>query len=234
MLELAIAHRVQRFILISSVSTYGIGITPGGIVTEDTMQKPSNPYGQSKLAQQKLVFDAYHNHGLAVVSIEPPVIYGPRARVGVGQAIKIIKNRIAPLLDYGRGRINLVYVTDVVGLLEATDASGNAIGERFLAPGPRFVSHREVLDLLADNLNVKPIYVPIPLPLTVAGMTINNAILKARKKDVFFPNTYMIKFTKGADYRADKAKRLLGWKPKVDVREGIPKTVKWFLDNGFV
>ena len=38
LLEVAIAQKVQRFTLISSVSTYGDGITPGGIVTEETPQ----------------------------------------------------------------------------------------------------------------------------------------------------------------------------------------------------
>jgi dihydroflavonol-4-reductase len=46
---------VQRFTLISSVATYGNHTLNGGPVTEETPQEPSNPYGQSKLAQQELV-----------------------------------------------------------------------------------------------------------------------------------------------------------------------------------
>ena len=227
----AVAEGVQRFTLISSVSTYGDGITPGGIVTEETPQLPSNPYGESKFAQQEIVFAAHREHGLPVVSIEPPVIYGPRARVGIGDAFKLVKLRLAPLLDYGRGRMNLVYVTDVVGLLEAADATDAAIGERFLAAGPRFVPHREILQLVADSLGVRPLYFPVPLPLTKIALIINNAILRALGKDVFLKPDYFYHFTKGADYRTGKAARLLGWHPQVDVREGIPRTVAWFEQN---
>lgn len=231
LVDAAVAERVERFTLISSVSTYGDGITPGGIVTEETPQLPSNPYGESKFAQQEIVFAAHREHNLPVVSIEPPVIYGPRARVGIGDAFKLVKWRLAPLLDYGRGRMNLVYVTDVVGLIEATDATDAAIGERFLVAGPRFVSHKEILQLVADALGVRPLYFPVPLPLTKIALIINNAVLRALRKDVFLKPDYFTHFTKGADYRPDKARRLLDWEPLVDVREGIPRTVAWFEGN---
>lgn len=232
LLEAAVAAGVERFTLISSVSTYGDGITPGGIVTEDTPQIPSNPYGQSKFAQQELVLDAYRRHGLPVTLIEPPVIYGPRARVGIAEIFKLVRLRLAPLLDFGRGRMNLVYVTDVIGLLEAADASPAAVGERFLVAGPRFVSHRELLALMAAALNVKPIYFPVPLRLTKIGLTGYNAILRRLGRDIFYQPDYFYKFTAGGDYRPDKARRLLGWEPQVDVREGIPRTVQWFRENG--
>lgn len=232
LLAAAVKAEVQRFTLISSVSTYGHGITPGGIVTEETPQIPANPYGQSKLAQQELTFEAYQKQGLPVVSIEPPVIYGPRARVGIGEAVSLVKRRIAPLLDYGRGCMNLVYVTDVVSFLEAADATNAAIGERFLVAGPRFVSHKEILQTIAASLGVRPLYLPIPLWLTYLGLTLNNAFLRLWGKDVFLEPNYFYRFTKGADYRPDKAWRLLGWEPGVDIREGIPKTVEWFMVNG--
>jgi len=234
LLEAAVAAGIARFTLISSVSTYGHGITPGHVVTEETPQRPSNPYGQSKLAQQQLVFAAYHKHGLPVVSIEPPVIYGPRARVGIGEAVSLVKRRIAPLLDYGQGRMNLVYVTDVVSLLEAADVTQAAIGERFLVAGPRFVSHKEILQTIADSLAVRPLYLSIPLPLTSLGLGLYNAFLRLRGKDIFLEPDYFYAFTKGADYRPDKARRLLGWEPKVDIQAGIPKTVAWFLANDLV
>ena len=231
LVEAAVAARVQRFTLISSVSTYGRGITPGGVVTEETPQIPSNPYGQSKLAQQQLVFEAHRAQGLPVVAIEPPVIYGPRARVGIGQGVSLVKRRLAPLLDYGRGRMNLVYVSDVVALLEAADAAEAALGERFLAAGPRFVSHREIFQVIAAALGVRPLYFPIPLWLTYIGLLMHNASLRLRGKDIFLKRDYFYTFTKGADYRPDKARRLLGWSPKVDIRTGIPRTVEWFLAN---
>ena len=234
LLAAAVAAGVERFTLISSVSTYGHGVIPGGVVTEETPQSPSTPYGQSKLAQQELVFETYHQYGLPVVSIEPPFIYGPRARVGVGQAVSLVKRRIAPLLDYGRGRINLVYVTDVVSLLEAADATEAALGERFLAPGPRFVPHQEILQTIAASLGARPFYLPVPLWLTYIGLTVNNTFLRLRGKDVFLAANYLYGFTKGADYRPDKARRVLGWQPKVDIAEGLPKTVAWFVANGLV
>ena len=234
LLEAAVQEGIQRFSLISSVSTYGYGAKPGGQVTEETLQAPSNPYGESKLAQQKLVFEAYQKDGLPVVSIEPPIIYGPRARVGIGPAFSVVKYRLAPMLDYGRGRMKPVYVTDVVGLLEAADKSEAANGERFLAAGPRFVTHKEILQLVAQSLKVRPLYLPIPLWTTVVGLSIFNALLRLRGKPKFFKATYFIKFSKGADYRTEKAERLLGWHPKVDVQEGILKTGAWFKEQGLI
>jgi len=234
LLEAALAADIQRFTLISSVSTYGDGIKPDEPVTEETSQRPNNPYGRSKLAQQQLLFAAQAEHGLPVVSIEPPVIYGPRARVGIGQAVSLVNRRLAPLLDFGRGRMNLVYVTDVVGLLEAADADQAAVGHRFLVAGPRLASHREILQTIAASLGVRPLYFPVPLWLTALGLRLTNALLRLRGRDIFFEPDYFYKFSHGPDYRPDKARRLLGWQPQVDIREGLPRTVQWFIDHDLV
>lgn len=228
LVEAAVVAGVKRFTLISSVSTYGDGIVPGTEVTEETPQHPSNPYGESKLAQQQIVFEAYQAHGLPVVSLEPPVIYGPRARVGIESAIKVVKRGIVPLLDYGRGHINLVYVTDVVGALVAADNCDKAIGERFLVAGPRFTSHEEIFNLVAQSLGKSPLYFPVPLWATRIGLIFYNAWLRLRGKDVFLKPDYFYKFTKGANYLTHKAHKVLHWQPTVDITTGIPQTVAWF------
>ncbi len=229
LLEASVKARVWRFTLISAFSTYGYGVTPGGIVTEETPQMPAIAYGKSKLAQQKLLFEAYEKEGLPGVSIEPPVIYGPRARGGIAPMFKVVKKRFVPMLDYGRERANIVHVADVVSLLEAADASERAVGERFLAVGPRFVTHKEIAQIIARSLGVRPLYMPIPLWLTVVGLVIHNAFLGLRGKDILLRPTYFYRTSGGADYRSDKAGHLLGWQPQIDVKTGLPETVAWFV-----
>jgi NAD(P)-dependent dehydrogenase (short-subunit alcohol dehydrogenase family) len=99
LLDAAVAEGVERFTLISSVSVYGYGYTPGGIVTEETPQLPSNPYGASKLAQQELAFEAYRQHGLPVVAIEPPVIRPSLHALSRPEDIDVHPNILDPFLE---------------------------------------------------------------------------------------------------------------------------------------
>lgn len=80
--ESAVAQGVRRFIFLSSVKVYGER-TEGVPFTSDSPAKPVDPYGQSKYEAEQELLKVGRRHGLEVVILRPPVIYGPGVRGNV-------------------------------------------------------------------------------------------------------------------------------------------------------
>lgn len=128
MLELARIHRARRFVYCSSTSAYGA--TQAGPVTEDSLLRPANLYGASKVASEYLV-DAYSSqYGLNGVSIRLSWVYGPRRstdcviRTMIEDAHSARPTRMAFGKDFPR---QYIHVDDAVSsLLLAYDAQALA------------------------------------------------------------------------------------------------------------
>ncbi len=67
LLEEFVAHKVKNFIFSSSCATYGN--PKNNLINEDTRQEPINPYGFTKLAIEKLIFDLgkLHNFNFTIL-----------------------------------------------------------------------------------------------------------------------------------------------------------------------
>jgi len=67
LLDLCRRHGVGRFVFSSTAATYGVPETMP--ITEDTPQRPINPYGQSKLAVERVLADYAAAYGLAYAAL---------------------------------------------------------------------------------------------------------------------------------------------------------------------
>src|SRR5262245_30025683 len=82
LLEAARKAQVGRFVLVSSLAVYGTrGRCKGDVIDERCPLDPEphrrDGYTYSKVAQEKVVWEAREQHGLPVAVIRPGVIYGP-------------------------------------------------------------------------------------------------------------------------------------------------------------
>jgi len=64
LLEAMVANDVRKMIFSSTCATYGVHDTP---ISEETHQKPINPYGWSKLAAERAIIDFDRAHGVKSV-----------------------------------------------------------------------------------------------------------------------------------------------------------------------
>ncbi len=119
-----------RFIFASSSSVYGN--VPEGDVTEDEPVRPLSPYGVTKVASEKLVEVYYREFGLATVSLRYFTVCGPRQRPDMAFH-KILRALHAgePFTRYGDGtqQRDFTYVGDIVdaNILAATKGDAGAV-----------------------------------------------------------------------------------------------------------
>lgn len=113
-------HPVARFLYLSSTAVYGEETTDTHI-TEDTAPRAASYYGMAKLASELLLRKAAEQNGrTSLLSVRPPLIYGPGDQGGYGPT-GFIKSALRgePITLWGDGTElrEFIYVGDAVRVL---------------------------------------------------------------------------------------------------------------------
>ncbi|MCP3904955.1 MAG: NAD(P)-dependent oxidoreductase [Planctomycetes bacterium] len=215
----------------STVAIYGDAPEPR---TEETKPEPISPYGQSKLAGEK-VLEGWTDQGdgRRCLVIRPTVTFGPRNFANMYTLIHQIARRRFVLVGRGENIKSLSYVEnivdatlylwakddrsafDVANFIDKPDLSSLEIAsEVYLALG------RKVPSMHLPMWLVHLLALPFDIVIAVTGK--NLPISSARVKKMFSAQT---KF---------EADRLLesGYEPAIPLRDGIRRMVDWYVAQG--
>jgi UDP-glucuronate 4-epimerase len=204
LLEAARQWPVERFVLASSSTVYGAG-TPAPF-REDAPWRPAlSPYGATKQAAEALAFTYHALHGLPVVCVRPFSVYGSRIRPDLAISVfaeAILAGRPLPLLGDGSARRDFTHVFDVCrGLLSALEAP-EAVGQAVNLGHDEPVALVDLIAALESRLGRK-------------------ATIDRRRAD---PSDLPLTC---ADLT--KARRILGYAPRIGLAEGLDEFVAWYL-----
>lgn len=238
LLKLAVENRVRKFIFTSSIEAMDL-VRKENIPADETLNcKPVSPYGESKLKAEKHVRRFAKEEGLNTTILRLGNVYGPGSPafvVPIANAILKKDNLLRFLHVYGDRYLHLVYIDDVVdGVVKATQkVDGNGT---YILAGEEYVTIETLFELIAEGLNV-----PVELSAEKRKIT-DNAYLNLRKRVHGFRKradllTYFAAGEGGRIHRAysiEKAKKNLGYCPKVRLREGIVKTLEWAERQGLL
>ena len=203
LLELSKEYNISKFILASTSSLYAGQEVP---FREDLpVNTPISPYAASKKAAEAMAYTYHFLYGLDVTILRYFTVYGPAGRPDMAtfRFIKWIMEGI-PLEIYGDGSQarDFTYLDDIA---EGTVKALKPVGY-------------EIINLGGDH----------PYKLSEAISLIEKYTKrKAELKYKEFHKTDMK--TTWADI--DKAQKLLNWQPRVNLEEGIKRTVEWTKDN---
>lgn len=85
---------VKRFIFLSSIKVNGEKTKLGEPFTEDSIPKPEDPYGISKLEAEKGIREICSSTGMEYVFIRPPLIYGPGVKANYLKLMNLVQRRL--------------------------------------------------------------------------------------------------------------------------------------------
>jgi len=201
LLECAREAGVEMFVFGSSSSVYGVS-TRVPFREDDPVEAPISPYAASKRAGE-LYCHVYHRlYGLPVVCLRFFTVYGPRQRPDLAIstfAARIMRGEPIQMFGDGSSRRDYTHVSDTVaGVLAAMDS--NLPFEIINLGNSRPVALRELISLIETALGKKARIERLP----------------DQPGDV--PLTC-------ADI--SKARRLLGYEPRVPIEAGIRQYVEW-------
>ena len=227
-LEAMVERGIKKFVFYSSVAVYG---DVAGCSSEATPLNPTNDYGVSKLAAERLV-TTWCAQGAAreALIIRPAVVFGPNNYANMYKLIDTIhKRRYIPV---GKGD-NIKSVCYVENLVEAT-----AFLMGRMKPGAQVYNYsdyehltsKRIIDFIYTDLGRKPPKFNIPLgPVLLLTSVID---LLAKITRINFPITSnRIKKLNSVTWHGSDKIRALGFQQKVALKEGFDRMVKWYLEE---
>lgn len=204
LLDAAIASGVGKFVQASTSSLYGLDNDLPFQESAD-ITRPLSPYAATKGAAELLAHSYHHLHGLDVTVLRYFTVYGPAGRpdMSIFRFVQWIAEG-KPVVLYGDGtqRRDFTFVDDIA---RGTIAAMAPVGY-------------EVINLGGDR----------PVQMTEIIQTIEGLIDKPARVDTRPPQAGDMPATWAS---IEKAGRLLGWEPRVDLSTGLERTVAWYLEQ---
>jgi nucleoside-diphosphate-sugar epimerase len=229
LLEAASVQRVHRFIYCSTIGIYGHRAP--GITREDSPLAPGNIYERTKVSAERLVHEFAEKCDVPSVVLRPADVYGPRDQRLLKMFKGVSRGRF-PLFGSGEGRRHMVYVDDVVSAFFKACERDEALGEGLIIAGPKSCTLRELLDEVTRATGSKRYGFRLPLAPMLAVAAVVEDACAALKVDPPIYRRRMDFFHSDSEFDTSRARRVLDWEPKVDLREGIQRTLEDYRRSG--
>lgn len=209
---------VKRFVYISSISIHGnsTGVRP---YIEDDEAHPHSPYAVSKWEGELSLRVVAKVSKLELVVVRPPLVYGP----GVGGNFLRLMNwadKGWPLpLGSIRNLRSFIGIDNLADLIVGCVEHPAAAGETFLVADGEDLSTpdlvRRIAALLCRSARI------LPFPVGVLRKTAS----ALRMEDV------VDRLCNSLQVSSQKARRVLGWRPRISLDEGLSRTAKWYVET---
>ena len=219
------APDLRKFVFTSSTGT--LAVSKHRPVTEDDPHNwtEGGPYIESRVAAEDLVLRYARDKGLPAVALCVSTTYGSRDWAPTPHGSLVA--RVAA----GRFPFYLGFSSEVVGIEDAARAMLLAAekgrdGHRYII-SDRYMSTRELHDIVARAMGRRPPRIPIPLPVLRAGARVNDLAARLLRRDLPFAyvGIRMAELMSPLDH--GKAERELGWTPE-PVEESIREAARFF------
>lgn len=221
---------VKFFLHISSGAVVG----PRGpaLANEDTECHPYMIYERTKYEGEKLALSIAHNIGLPLCVVRPTFTYGPGDPHKL-LMFKLIKKGLFFFIGDGSSTNHPVYIDDLIdGIMLVLKE--RPVQEVFIIGGPRPVSKQEWAVSIAKALKVPPPRFYIPEGLAWMGANIMETIGRIIGLELPLTRSRVLAMSKYWGMDISKARRELGYSPRVDLEEGISETVAWYINEGLL
>jgi len=224
-LDLAIKHKVKRFVFISSTAVYGV---PDHHPLYETDERIGvGPYGESKIAAEKLC-EAARANGLYVTIIRPKTFIGTH-RLGVFQILYnwIEEGHKIPVIGDGTNRYQLLEVSDLCdAVFKAYHHPGSEANDVFNIGCAEFRTVNEDVGALCEYAKSGARVIHTPVWLVIPVLTLFEALHLSPLYKWVYGTAHKDSFVS-----IEKAQKVLGWQPRYSEAEALIRSYQWYLDN---
>lgn len=205
-LELCKNFKIAKMIFASSSSVYG-QMKDSPFDETMNLSQPISPYASSKLAGEHLCYTYSHLYNLQIIALRFFTVYGPRQRpdLAIHKFSNLIYNhQEIEMFGNGKTKRDYTFIDDIInGIIGAINYSKTQF-EIFNLGESKPIELEYLIHLIEKNLGKKA--------------KIRNSPTQLGDVDNTFANI-------------NKAIDLLGYKPKIDIEDGLKIFIKWFLSN---
>jgi nucleoside-diphosphate-sugar epimerase len=198
------------------------GDTGPSSANEESAFRPTNAYELTKMQGERLALLFMREGNLPVAVARPTWTYGADDRRFRRMMASVRRGHVV-IPGTRTARVHPIHVDDLVRGLKLLATRDAAIGESFILGGPEHLELDELITVLARAIGVKRPLVHIPELST-------RMLVWASERFGTFGGTMRGRlefFTKSHVFDIGKAARVLGFTPRVNVSEGVGRTVLW-------
>lgn len=226
------AHKagVQRVVHVSTIAAYGYD-QPGIISEAMPLQPGAEHYGQSKALGEQVLFERAAALELDVAVIRPGMVYGPHSGFWSGKLFDFAQRRPAFLPGSGNTYCPVIFIDDLVDLLLVVAQHPAASGEVFNAVSDEPVTWRQFIGAYASLAGHQMLW-PVPVAVLRGIALLAEPLTRLFREPQPVRGMVDVLFAGRRAYSMNKAARLLDWRPRVGLVEGIARTEPWLRETG--
>jgi nucleoside-diphosphate-sugar epimerase len=190
-------------------------------------------YQLTKLQGEQAARETADRLGVPLTVVRPSPIYGPGDR----RLLKIIggvaRRRFA-LLGDGSPHFQMVYVDDLTEGFKLAAQSPSAVGRVYIMAGKEAPTLDELVHEIAGVAHVKPLPFRLPVwPFLLAGALCEAVCVPLGIEPPIYRRRVKF-FTSNRWFDISRARKELGFTPKMPLREGIQRTLDSYRQLGWV
>ncbi|MDQ2086729.1 NAD(P)-dependent oxidoreductase [Herbivorax sp. ANBcel31] len=216
---------IKRAIFVSSTAVYGVP-DHHPLVEEDKLIGVG-PYGEAKIEAEK-VCEKYRKKGMCVPIVRPKSFIGPE-RLGVFALFYdwASSGKNFPMIGSGKNRYQLLDVEDLCNAIYLTATLDlKKVNDTFNIGAEEFTTMKEDYQAVLDKAGFGKKIIGFPAKPVILGLK----FLELLKISPLYAWVYETA-SKDSFVSIDKAKEILGYKPKHSNKDALLRNYQWYLDN---
>jgi nucleoside-diphosphate-sugar epimerase len=228
---------VRRAVVASSNSPFGTNARRDQVFTEDSPYHPYMHYGRSKMLMEEAVTAASAGGGVPSVLIRAPWFYGPGQPARQTLFFSMIRDGQVPVVGDGGNPRSMSYIDNLCQGFLLAAAAANPAPAYWIADARPYTMN-EIVDtverLLEEEFKTPCAHRRRRLPGLASSVarwvdrTVQGVGLYAQKIHVLSEMNQTIACS------VEKARADLGYRPAIDLREGMRRSLQWCFAQGLI
>jgi len=230
-LEAAEKQGVEKFVYCSTCGVHGnIDNPPAG---EDAPIQPADYYQRTKYEAEPVVLE-FVEKGMKATILRPAAIFGPGDPERFQMIFRRVKKGRFPMFGNGKTTYHPLYIDNLVDALVLAMDPEKGNGEAYLIADEEFVEIEDLVRRVAKALNVEVSIPHYPVwPVVAAGHICEWVCKPFGIAPPIFPRR-VDWYRQNRAFKIDKAKRDLGYRPGIDLDEGLRRTAEWYESENLI
>jgi 2-alkyl-3-oxoalkanoate reductase len=221
---------VRKFLYCSTCGVHGNVEHPPA--NEDAPIRPADYYQRTKYEAEPLVKQEAGD--MEVVILRPAAIYGPGDPERFFMIFKRVAKGTFPMFGSGRTLYHPLYIENLVDAFLLCMPQGVGNGREYLIADEKYYAIEDIVQAVARALDV-PVRVPhYPvLPVVAVGHIVEKLCKPLGITPPIFPRR-VDWYRQNRAFDIGRAQRELGYRPLIELEEGLRRTGIWYREMGYL
>lgn len=222
-------HSVPRLVHVSSMAVYGHPKMGSELLREDQSLGQDlwsyDYYNRSKIEAEKIASGL----GDQTTIVRPTWFYGPRDRAFVPRVLRALRKGAVWVIGARENQLNGLYASDLAKACVSAGEVSVAAGQAYNLCSEQGITQQELYDILCDAFELPRVRRRVPLRVAhhFAHLVESIARWRGRPDPPTISRHALSVLARPAQFSNAKAREELNWKPEIDHREGLARTIEW-------